>query len=95
MIFYLGAFLAQQRQKPGFSLQFLVPPAAVLRGFNTQRVQKLVSMGLLNLKGISRVIADYLSRHHSSLPASQTAISSEPLAFPCRYPKNQCNLRNQ
>jgi hypothetical protein len=30
----LGAFLALPRQKPGFPLQVLVPPAAVLRDFH-------------------------------------------------------------
>jgi hypothetical protein len=29
----LGAFLAVNRQKPGFPLQFLGPPAAALRDF--------------------------------------------------------------
>jgi hypothetical protein len=35
----LGAFLALPRQKPGFPLQFLVPPMAVLRDFRFNPVR--------------------------------------------------------
>jgi hypothetical protein len=70
----VGAFPALPRRKPGFPLQFLVPPAALLRDFhfNPLRGEKRSEQLTVSNEQLRRQAAAYANRYLRTLSSILT-----------------------